>query len=47
VGRAGKADAGCATGCGSCGPAQGAPQTQAKVLVQIGRAGVKSKQSAR
>jgi hypothetical protein len=47
VGRAGKADTGCATGCGSCGPAQVAPPPQAKVLVQIGRAGVKPKQRAR
>ncbi|MFL6208010.1 MAG: hypothetical protein ACJ74W_04130 [Pyrinomonadaceae bacterium] len=46
VGRAGKGGAGCATGCGSCGPVQAAPP-QAKVLVQIGRAGVNSKQSAR
>jgi hypothetical protein len=45
--RDGKEGAGCATGCGSCGPAQGTPQTQAKVLVQIGRVGVKPKQSAR
>jgi hypothetical protein len=34
-------DTGCATGCGSCGSEPRVPQPQAKVLVQIGRAGVR------
>ncbi|HEX8180383.1 MAG TPA: hypothetical protein VF525_12625 [Pyrinomonadaceae bacterium] len=35
--------AGCATGCGSCGPAERTPQMQPKVLVQIGRPGTQAK----
>jgi hypothetical protein len=36
--RRGGADSSCATGCGSCGGEERAPQVRATPLVQIGRA---------